>query len=57
MSQHFRDLEGVETDIDDIIIHANTEMKRDCRLNSVLDRCKNINLTLNKGKRVFKSGR
>ena len=38
MSQHFGDLEGVETDIDDIIVDADTEMKHDCRLNSVLDR-------------------
>ena len=53
-SQHFVDLEGVETVIDDIILHAETEMKLDCRLNSVLDRCKKINLTLNKGKCVFK---
>ena len=54
MSQHFGDLEGVETDIDDIIVHANTEMKCDCGLNLVLDRSKNISLTLNKGKCVFK---
>ena len=47
MSQHFGDLEGVETDIDDIIVHADTEMKYGCRLNSVLNRCKNINLTIN----------
>ena len=31
MSQHFGDLEGVETDIDDIIVDADTEMKHDCR--------------------------
>ena len=54
MNQHFGDLEGVETDIDDKIVHADTEMKHDARLNSVLDRCKKINLTLNKGKCVFK---
>ena len=53
MSQHFGHLEGVETDIDDIIVHADTEMKDDARLNSVLDRCKKINLTLNKGKMCF----
>ena len=53
MSQHFGDLEGVEADID-IIVHADTEMKDDARLNSVLDRCKKINVTLNKGKCVFK---
>ena len=52
--QHFGDLEGVETDIDEIIVHADTEMKHDCRVNSVLDWCKKINLTLNKGKCVFK---
>ena len=51
MSKHFGDLEGVETDID---VHAGTEMKHDCRLNSVLNRCKKINLTLNEKKRVFK---
>ena len=27
MSQHFGDLEGVETDIDDIMVHAETEVK------------------------------
>ena len=43
MSQHVADLEGVETDIDDIIIHADTEIKHDCRLNSVLYRCNKIN--------------
>ena len=47
MSQHFGDLEGVETDIDDIIVHADSEMKHGCRLNSVLNRCKKINLTIN----------
>ena len=36
MSQHFSDLEGVETDIDDIIVHAETEVKNDQRLHSVL---------------------
>ena len=40
MSQHFGDLEGVETDIDDIIIHADTEVKHDHRLDLVLERCK-----------------
>ena len=44
MSQHFGDLEGVETDIDNIIIHADTEFKHDHRLDLVLDRCKKINL-------------
>ena len=54
MSQHFSDLEGVETDIDDIIVHAETEVKHDQRLHSVLERCEKMNLTLNKEKCVFK---
>ena len=53
MSQHFGDL-GVETGIDDIIIHAETIVEHDHRLQSVLDRCEKINLTLNKDKCVFK---
>ena len=55
MSQHFGDLEGVEIDIDDTIVHADTEMKHVCNLNSVLDRCKKMNLTLHKAKCVFKN--
>ena len=51
MSQHFDDLEGVETDIDDILIHGTT----DRRLESVLERCEKINLTLNQEKCEFKS--
>ena len=50
MSQHFSDLEDVETDIDDIIVHAETEVKHDRRLHSVLERCEKIDLTLNKEK-------
>lgn len=54
MSQHFGDLEGVETDIDGIIVHSQTEVKHDHRLQAVLERCEKINLTLNKEKCVFK---
>jgi len=42
MHQHFGDLEGVETDIDDIIVHADTEIKHANRLHAVLDRCEKI---------------
>ena len=42
MSQHFSDLEGVETDIDDIIVHPETEVKHDHCLHSVLERCENL---------------
>ena len=54
MSQNVSDLEGVETDIDDIIVHAETEVKHDQRLHSVLERCEKINLKLNKEKCIFK---
>ena len=57
MSQHFGVLEGVETDFDDIIIHAYTEMKHDFRLNSVLDRCQKINLTLRHWENVSSKSR
>jgi hypothetical protein len=55
MYQHFDDLEGVETDIDDILIHGTTEEEHDRCLESVLERCEKINLTLNKEKCEFKS--
>lgn len=54
MSQHFSDLEGVETDVNDIIVHAETEEKHDHHLQAVLERCEKINLTLNKEKCIFK---
>ena len=50
ISQHFGGLEGIKTDIYYIIVHADTEIKHDRRLSSVLDQFKNINLTLNKDK-------
>ncbi|CAB4010198.1 Hypothetical predicted protein [Paramuricea clavata] len=55
MHQHFDDLEGVETDIDDILIHGTTEEDHYRRLESVLERCEKFNLTLNKEKCEFKS--
>ena len=53
-SQLLSDLEGVQTYIDDIIVHAETEAKHDQRLHSVLERCEKIKSTLNKEKSVFK---
>ena len=57
MSQHFSDLKGAETDINDITVHAETEAKHDQRLHSVLERCEKINLSLNKHECVFKMQR
>ena len=54
MSQHFGYLEGVETNIDDILIHGATEAEHDQRLQVLLRRCEQINLTLNKEKCEFK---
>ena len=54
MHQHFDDLKGIETDIDDVIVHVDTGIKHDNRLHAVLDRCEKTNLTLNKEKCVFK---
>ena len=56
MGQHFGDLEGVETDIYDIIMHAETEVKLGHRLHAVLERCEKINLQcneLNRGHPTF----
>ena len=53
-SQHFGDLEGVETDIDDIIVHGETEAEHNQILEAVLARCEKIHLTLNKEKCEFK---
>ena len=54
MSQHFGDLEEFETDIDDILVHAETKTTHDHRLQALLERCNKINLTLNKEKCIFK---
>ena len=53
MSQHFGDLEGVETDIDDILVWGSSKKEHDERLRKVLQRCEEINLTLNKEKCEF----
>ncbi|XP_028411675.1 uncharacterized protein K02A2.6-like [Dendronephthya gigantea] len=52
--QHFDDLEGVATDIDDILIWGSDEQEHDARLEATLQRCEEINLTLNLDKCKFK---
>ena len=55
MTQNFGDLEGVETDIDDILIlvWGKTEEEHHKRLKAVLQRCQDIHLTLNMEKCKF----
>ena len=54
ISQHLDDLEGVATDIDDILIWGADEKEHDSRLEATLQRCEEINLTLNVNKCKFK---
>ena len=49
----FADIKGVETYIDDILIHAPTQGEHDHILKVVLDRCKENNLKLNLAKCFF----
>ena len=53
MHQCFGDLPGVETDIDDILVWGHTEADHNQRLKAVLQRCKEVNLTLNRDKCQF----
>lgn len=53
LSQHFGDLPGVETDIDDILIWGTSAEEHDQCLQAVLKRCKDLHLTLNKQKCRF----
>ena len=46
----FCEIEGVETFIDDILIHAPTEEQHDDRLRRVLDRRLEVGLKLNRAK-------
>ena len=50
----FSDIDGVETYIDDFIIHGSTEEHHDQHLRQVLDRCRKVNLKLNLSKCEFK---
>ena len=53
ISQHFDNIPGVETEIDDILIWGATDDQHDKRLEEVLKRCAELNLTLNKEKCRF----
>ncbi|GFN85126.1 hypothetical protein PoB_001163200 [Plakobranchus ocellatus] len=49
----FEDIEGVETDIDDILVWGKNTKEHDERLRKVLNRCRKINVTLNEKKLSF----
>eukprot|EP00731_Ephydatia_muelleri_P007930 Em0004g268a len=53
MVQHFGDLPGVETDIDDILEWGATKEEHNQRLKAVLQRCNDIHMMLNKEKMSF----
>ena len=53
IAQHFDNMEGVEVDIDDILVWGRSEEEHNKRLRAVLQKCKDINLTLNKEKCLF----
>lgn len=50
LSEHFDDIEGVIQFIDDILIYGQTKEIHDQRLRSVLKRCQEINIKLNREK-------
>lgn len=53
ISETFADIEGVETFVDDLLIHAPTKAEHDAILRKVLARCKTVNLKLNLSKCRF----
>ena len=53
MSQSLGDLQGVETDIDDMLVWGTNQEEHDKCLMAVLNRCEKINLTLNRDKCQF----
>ena len=53
MSQSFGDREGMETDVDDILVWGTTVEEHDHRLKKTLQRCQEINLTINESKCEF----
>lgn len=53
VSEIFEDLPGVETYIDDILVHGRTKDEHDERLRAVLKRCQEVNFRLNRNKCKF----
>ena len=53
ISQHFENISGVETDIDDILIWGTKKAEHNKRLEEFLKKCAELNVTLNKEKCTF----
>lgn len=53
MYENFDDLPGVCLFIDDILVYGSTKEEHDHRLRKVLDRCRDLNIKLNKDKCKF----
>ena len=53
MSQILQGLDGVECNIDDVLVHGATQEEHNRRLEAVLQRLRNTNVTLNADKCVF----
>ncbi|CAH2085362.1 unnamed protein product [Euphydryas editha] len=53
MIENFDDLDGVCMYMDDLLIYGCNKEEHDERLNGVLERCRKINLKLNKNKCKF----
>ena len=53
MCQILEGLDGVECNIDDVLVHGATQEEHDRRLEAVLQRLGNANVTLNAEKCVF----
>ena len=54
MSEMFHDIEGVEVEVNDLLIWGESEEQHDTRLTQVLERARHRNLKLNKSKRQIK---
>jgi len=54
MSHLFQDIEGVEVIVDDLVVWGEDVEQHDVRLGQVLDRCRERNLKLNRGKCHFR---
>ena len=53
VTEAFSDIQGVHTYVDDILVSGTTREEHDERLHAVLQRCRELNLKLNRDKCIF----